>query len=61
MYLFEGLKAQISEYLPSDQVDRVAEAFVVANDAHSTQKRSSGEPLHYPSGGSSQLTGRYAG
>lgn len=44
MYLFEGLKAQISEYLPSDQVDRVAEAFVVANDAHSTQKRSSGEP-----------------
>jgi len=25
-------------------VDRVAEAFVVANDAHSTQKRSSGEP-----------------
>ncbi|ASG64851.1 MULTISPECIES: bifunctional GTP diphosphokinase/guanosine-3',5'-bis pyrophosphate 3'-pyrophosphohydrolase [Idiomarina] len=44
MYLFEGLKAQISEYLPSDQVDRVAEAFVVANEAHSTQKRSSGEP-----------------
>ncbi|MCH2454881.1 MAG: bifunctional GTP diphosphokinase/guanosine-3',5'-bis pyrophosphate 3'-pyrophosphohydrolase [Idiomarina sp.] len=44
MYLFEGLKAQVSEYLPSDQVDRVAEAFVVANDAHSTQKRSSGEP-----------------
>lgn len=44
MYLFEGLKAQISEYLPSDQVGRVAEAFVVANDAHSTQKRSSGEP-----------------
>jgi len=44
VYLFEGLKAQISEYLPSDQVDRVAEAFVVANEAHSTQKRSSGEP-----------------
>jgi len=44
VYLFEGLKAQVSEYLPSDQVDRVAEAFVVANDAHSTQKRSSGEP-----------------
>jgi GTP pyrophosphokinase/guanosine-3',5'-bis(diphosphate) 3'-pyrophosphohydrolase len=44
VYLFEGLKAQISEYLPSDQVDRVAEAFIVANEAHSTQKRSSGEP-----------------
>lgn len=44
MYLFEGLEAQVSEYLPSDQVDRVAAAFAVANEAHSTQKRSSGEP-----------------
>lgn len=44
MYLFEGLKNQISEYLPSDQIDRVEHAFKVAKDAHSSQKRSSGEP-----------------
>lgn len=44
MYLFEGLKTQISEYLPTDQVEQVAQAFVVAKDAHSSQKRSSGEP-----------------
>ncbi|MCK7459749.1 bifunctional GTP diphosphokinase/guanosine-3',5'-bis pyrophosphate 3'-pyrophosphohydrolase [Idiomarina aminovorans] len=44
MYLFEGLKAQISEYLPSEQVERIGNAFVVANQAHSSQKRSSGEP-----------------
>jgi len=44
VYLFEGLKNQISEYLPSDQVDRVEHAFKVAKDAHSSQKRSSGEP-----------------
>lgn len=44
MYLFEGLKAQVSEYLPSEQVDRIRDAFVVANEAHSSQKRSSGEP-----------------
>lgn len=44
MYLFEGLKTQISEYLPAEQVEQVEQAFVVANDAHSSQKRSSGEP-----------------
>lgn len=44
MYLFEGLKAQVSEYLPSEQVERIRDAFVVANEAHSSQKRSSGEP-----------------
>nr|WP_282444822.1 bifunctional GTP diphosphokinase/guanosine-3',5'-bis pyrophosphate 3'-pyrophosphohydrolase [Idiomarina sp. ATCH4] len=44
VYLFEGLKAQISEYLPSEQVERIGNAFVVANQAHSSQKRSSGEP-----------------
>lgn len=44
MYLFEGLKAQVSEYLPSEQVDRIYDAFLVANEAHSSQKRSSGEP-----------------
>ncbi|WP_290653105.1 bifunctional GTP diphosphokinase/guanosine-3',5'-bis pyrophosphate 3'-pyrophosphohydrolase [Idiomarina sp.] len=44
MYLFEGLKTQISDYLPAEQVEQVQQAFVVANDAHSSQKRSSGEP-----------------
>lgn len=44
MYLFEGLKTQISDYLSAEQVEQVQQAFVVANDAHSTQKRSSGEP-----------------
>ncbi len=44
MYLFEGLKTQISDYLSAEQVEQVEQAFVVANDAHSTQKRSSGEP-----------------
>ncbi|MGM0526258.1 MAG: bifunctional GTP diphosphokinase/guanosine-3',5'-bis pyrophosphate 3'-pyrophosphohydrolase [Pseudomonadota bacterium] len=44
MYLFEGLKTQISEYLPAEQVEQVEQAFIVANDAHSSQKRSSGEP-----------------
>jgi GTP pyrophosphokinase/guanosine-3',5'-bis(diphosphate) 3'-pyrophosphohydrolase len=44
VYLFEGLKTQISDYLSAEQVEQVQQAFVVANDAHSTQKRSSGEP-----------------
>jgi GTP pyrophosphokinase/guanosine-3',5'-bis(diphosphate) 3'-pyrophosphohydrolase len=44
VYLFEGLKTQISDYLPAEQVEQVQQAFVVANDAHSSQKRSSGEP-----------------
>jgi len=44
VYLFEGLKTQISEYLPAEQIEQVEQAFIVANDAHSSQKRSSGEP-----------------
>lgn len=44
MYLFEGLKTQLGDYLPSEQVEQVQQAFVVANDAHRSQKRSSGEP-----------------
>lgn len=44
MYLFEGLKNQISAYLPPEQVDRIYEAFNVAFDAHSEQTRQSGEP-----------------
>ena len=44
MYLFEGLKNQVSAYLPEDQVARIYEAFKVSFDAHGDQKRQSGEP-----------------
>jgi GTP diphosphokinase / guanosine-3',5'-bis(diphosphate) 3'-diphosphatase len=44
VYLFEGLKNQISAYLPSEQVALVQQAYVVARDAHAPQTRSSGEP-----------------
>ncbi|WP_445426115.1 bifunctional GTP diphosphokinase/guanosine-3',5'-bis pyrophosphate 3'-pyrophosphohydrolase [Alishewanella sp. HL-SH06] len=44
MYLFEGLKNQISAYLPQEQVNLVQQAYVVARDAHAPQFRSSGEP-----------------
>ena len=44
MYLFEGLKNQISAYLPPEQVNLVQQAYVVARDAHAPQYRSSGEP-----------------
>ncbi len=44
MYLFEGLKQQISAYLPAEQVALVQQAYVLARDAHAPQTRSSGEP-----------------
>ncbi|MGI5308079.1 bifunctional GTP diphosphokinase/guanosine-3',5'-bis pyrophosphate 3'-pyrophosphohydrolase [Rheinheimera sp. WS51] len=44
MYLFEGLKNQISAYLPPEQVALVQQAYIVARDAHAPQTRSSGEP-----------------
>lgn len=44
MYLFEGLKQQISEYLPQEQVKFVQDAFVLAQAAHEGQMRSSGDP-----------------
>ncbi|NVK24167.1 MAG: HD domain-containing protein, partial [Gammaproteobacteria bacterium] len=44
MYLFEGLKHQISQYLPSEQVAIVQRAYIVARDAHDGQMRSSGDP-----------------
>lgn len=44
MYLFEGLKNQVSAYLPAEQVERIYEAFKVSFDAHGDQKRQSGEP-----------------
>ena len=44
MYLFEGLKQQISAYLPAEQVAMVQQAYLLARDAHAPQTRSSGEP-----------------
>lgn len=44
MYLFEGLKTKISEYLPAESVLDIQRAFVVARDAHDGQMRSSGDP-----------------
>lgn len=44
MYLFEGLKQQISAYLPPEQVVLVQQAYMLARDAHAPQFRSSGEP-----------------
>lgn len=44
MYLFEGLKLKVQEYLPSEQVELLQNAFLVAQDAHEGQMRSSGDP-----------------
>lgn len=44
MYLFEGLEAKISQYLPKKEVDYVRAAFILARDAHEGQTRSSGDP-----------------
>ncbi|CAH9054601.1 Bifunctional (p)ppGpp synthase/hydrolase SpoT [Pseudoalteromonas holothuriae] len=44
MYLFEGLKKKVSEYLSPADVELVQKAYVVAREAHEGQTRSSGEP-----------------
>jgi RelA/SpoT family (p)ppGpp synthetase len=44
VYLFEGLQAKISQYLPKKQVDYVRAAYILARDAHEGQTRSSGDP-----------------
>ena len=44
MYLFEGLKQKISDYLPAERVQLVQNAFVLAHEAHDGQMRSSGDP-----------------
>ncbi|MDM7859201.1 bifunctional GTP diphosphokinase/guanosine-3',5'-bis pyrophosphate 3'-pyrophosphohydrolase [Alteromonas sp. ASW11-36] len=44
MYLFEGLQAKLSQYLPDEQIEVVRESFVVARNAHDGQMRSSGDP-----------------
>jgi RelA/SpoT family (p)ppGpp synthetase len=38
------LIAKLEEYLPSEQVERVQDAYVVANEAHKGQKRLTGDP-----------------
>lgn len=44
MYLFEGLKNKVSEYLPEERVEDIQRAFLLAKDAHDGQMRSSGDP-----------------
>jgi GTP pyrophosphokinase/guanosine-3',5'-bis(diphosphate) 3'-pyrophosphohydrolase len=44
MYLFEGLKLQIEQYLSAEQSELVKQAYIVAKDAHEGQMRSSGDP-----------------
>jgi RelA/SpoT family (p)ppGpp synthetase len=44
VYLFEGLKQKIAEYLPPERVELVQDAFVLAHEAHDGQMRSSGDP-----------------
>ena len=44
MYLFEGLKQKVADYLSEDRVKLVQDAFVLAHEAHDGQMRSSGDP-----------------
>jgi RelA/SpoT family (p)ppGpp synthetase len=44
VYLFEGLKLKISEYLPPDQVEKMQDAYIMARSGHDGQSRSSGDP-----------------
>ncbi|MGK2946362.1 MAG: bifunctional GTP diphosphokinase/guanosine-3',5'-bis pyrophosphate 3'-pyrophosphohydrolase [Candidatus Malihini olakiniferum] len=44
MYIFESLNLLIQSYLPTDQIKRLQQAYIVARDAHEGQARSSGEP-----------------
>jgi RelA/SpoT family (p)ppGpp synthetase len=44
VFVFAELQSKISKYLPRDQCALIAQAFLLAADAHETQSRSSGEP-----------------
>jgi len=44
VYLFEGLKQKVLEYLPAERVQLVQDSFVLAQEAHDGQMRSSGDP-----------------
>lgn len=44
MYLFETLKKSVASYLPTQQVEKIQEAYIVARHAHDGQTRSSGDP-----------------
>jgi guanosine-3',5'-bis(diphosphate) 3'-pyrophosphohydrolase len=41
---FHPLRRRLKRYLPSDQIERIFQAYLFAVEAHGTQKRSSGEP-----------------
>ena len=44
MFLFYALFEKLSEYLNTEQIDKIADAYLFAADSHETQFRSSGEP-----------------
>jgi len=44
VYLFAGLKQELAEYLPEEEVEQVTQAYILSRDAHHGQKRRSGEP-----------------
>ena len=44
MFLFYSLFENLSEYLSSEQIGKISDAYLYAADAHETQFRSSGEP-----------------
>tara|TARA_B100001094_G_C18195006_1_gene810123 strand:- start:4887 stop:6989 length:2103 start_codon:yes stop_codon:yes gene_type:complete len=44
LYLFETLKKSVASYLPTQQVEKIQEAYIVARHAHDGQTRSSGDP-----------------
>ena len=44
MAYFAPLRKKLEAYLDNDQIDKVYEAYLLAEKAHEPQKRSSGEP-----------------
>ena len=44
MFLFYSLFEKLSEYLSSEKIGKIADAYLYAADAHETQFRTSGEP-----------------
>jgi GTP diphosphokinase / guanosine-3',5'-bis(diphosphate) 3'-diphosphatase len=44
MQLFSELKQELQDYLPSDQIERIYNAYQFADQAHAGQRRHSGDP-----------------
>ena len=44
MFLFYALFEKLSEYLNTEQIEKIADAYLFAADSHEAQFRSSGEP-----------------